>query len=244
MPEQEENKDERLKRVDIMGFTKGLVIKSSPEDLNPNQVQDAEDVEFTLEPGAAVTRRGVTRYSDEGYTGNVDIYYQNIFSTSGLIIRADTTLADGDTVVSYEVTDAQMDITEFDQWIIMANGSENLKYKASGMGLFWHGCYTYPWEKDFAAPGSLSRTTPFFRVDLDGIFYTTYSWVSHVLLGTVASMSAAYSPTDSLDDGYIDGSFFYNGTNYITIGSRLDYLKTSDGDFFKTVNDKFFAVQV
>jgi len=144
----ERSQELEKRKIELRGFAGGLILKISPEDINKNQLQDAENVTCTEIGGVIKTRRGLEEWDSTVFSGDINIYYQELFDTKGLIIRADENLYDNLTPIKYNLDDANMEIEEFAAWLIMVNGYENLKYKQSGMNLSWHGLYTYGWEED------------------------------------------------------------------------------------------------
>lgn len=135
-------------KIELRGFAGGLILKISPEDINKNQLQDAENITCTEIGGVIKTRRGLEEWESTVFSGDINIYFQELFDTTGLIIRADETLYDNLTPIKYNLEDANMETEEFAGWLIMVNGDENLKYKQNDMNLHWHGMYAYGWEED------------------------------------------------------------------------------------------------
>jgi len=133
--------------IELTKFTGGLVLRPSADDIQGHQVQSAENVDFTLEPGVIGVRRGIAKKYETEFSGTIDIFWQSIFGDGGLMIRAGDKLYDEeDHLIMSNLTDATMRFEQFDDWLIFCNGSETVKYKREGMELSWNSSYTAPWE--------------------------------------------------------------------------------------------------
>jgi len=128
-------------------FTGGLVLKPTPDQLNPHECQEAENVEFVREVGAVCPRRGIDKYYSRDLDAD-EVYWQRTLGTPGPIVRAGDRLYDGLRPVYCGLTDSPARFEEFGNHVILANGYENLKYKQSGMGLTVHTAYCYDNEYD------------------------------------------------------------------------------------------------
>jgi len=138
-----------MPRVEIPSFTGGLVTRVSDEDLKPNQLTDALNIDVSKTIGATETRRGLELWDSLSFLSDMNIFYQNIFASSGLVIRSGTKLYVGTDVVSESMVDAKTIFEVFDNWLVMVNGTENLKYKDTGMDLRWNTGFTYSWEVNY-----------------------------------------------------------------------------------------------
>ena len=164
-------------KVEVSGFTGGLVRKPSEEDLKPNQLVKATNVSVTDEPGCLKTRRGRIKALARAFAGDLDIYYQNVFSTEGLIIRDGQNLWDGALRVKGDLTDAITQFSRFAGWLLMANGTETLKFKNSGMDISWNTAFTYWHESQHIDTTFMyAATMPFRETNTDsGGSYAPYS---------------------------------------------------------------------
>lgn len=161
-------------KIELRGFAGGLILKISPEDINKNQLQGAENVTCTEIGGVIKTRRGLEEWNTSVFSGDINIYYQELFDTKGLIIRAGETLYDNLVPIKYNIEDAALEIEEFAGWLIMVNGDENLKYKQNDMDLSWHGMYSYGWEEDYLDSDWLAMVMGYkFAV---GDYWCSFNW--------------------------------------------------------------------
>ena len=161
-------------KIELRGFAGGLILKITPEDINKNQLQDAENVTCTEIGGVIKTRRGLTEWDSTVFSGDINLYYQELFDTKGLIIRAGEPLRDNLIPIKYNLEDASLEIEEFAAWLIMVNGDENLKYKQTGMDLAWHGMYSYGHEEDSLDATWLAMVLGFKWAV--GDYWCTFEW--------------------------------------------------------------------
>jgi len=141
-----------MEAVEITQLTGGLVLRPSADDIQKHQVQSAENVDFTLEPGVVRVRRGIAKEYETEFSGGIDIFWQSIFGAGGLMVRAGSDLYDGeDHLIISNLTNANMQFEQFDDWLIFCNGVDTMKYKRSGMELSWNTSYTAAWEENYTS---------------------------------------------------------------------------------------------
>jgi len=102
------------------------------------------------------------------------------------------------------MTDAETIFELFDNWLLMVNGTENLKYKDTGMELRWNTGYTYTWEKDFviAAMKAAAKVT---RISQETTYQCCHTWEVQMLDGESIEGTALifYTSSSDVDTGEV-----------------------------------------
>ncbi len=112
--------------VELTNFIGGLALRPAADDLKINQVQSAENVDFTLSPGAVQVRRGIAKECTALFEGNLDIHYQKLFGGGGLMIRDGGDLYDTESrLIKVGLTDGPMQFIEFDDFILFESPEES-----------------------------------------------------------------------------------------------------------------------
>lgn len=136
-------------------FTGGLVLRPTPDELKGHQSQDAENCDFVREVGAVMPRRGIDKYYSRNLSAD-EVFWQNVLDTPGPIVRAVERLYDALRPVLCGLTDAVARFEEYGDHVIVANGSETLKYKQSGMNLTVHTAFMFDHELDVIEASELN----------------------------------------------------------------------------------------
>lgn len=194
-----------MARIELKTFTGGLVLKPAADDLRPEQLQDAQNVDITIQPGTINVRRGIDKAFTTSYGSEIDLFWADVLDTAGLLIRSDDTLYDGDdNPILYNLTTtAQMRFCEFAGWVILCNGESNWKYKQS-MSLDWNGGLTSTFEDDGYADNLEGAFVIFTNYVTGETYRTTFGWETKHILDTYDGL---YSPdvyTSSVEQALID----------------------------------------
>jgi len=83
-----------MPRIEIPAFTGGLVTRVSEEDLKSNQLAEATNITISKTIGAIETRRGLELWDSLSFLSDMNIFWQNIFETSGMVVRSGEDLHD------------------------------------------------------------------------------------------------------------------------------------------------------
>jgi len=213
-----------MPRIEIPAFTGGLVTRVSEEDLKPNQLSEATNITISKTIGAIETRRGLELWDSLSFLSDMNIFWQNIFASSGMVIRSGEDLYVGTSVIKEDMTDAETIFEMFDNWLVMVNGTENLKYKETGMELRWNTGYCYTWEKDYviAAMKAAAKVT---RISQETTYQCCHTWEVQMLDGETIEGTALIFYTSSSD--VATGSVYSDEYDII----YLDCEETTGEDF-------------
>ena len=161
--------------VEVTKITGGLVIKPTSDDLKGHQVQEARNVDFTIEPGAVSVRRGIDQYTVAPTVEDIrSLFWQDVLEVSSLMSKSNRTLYNGGIPIAFNLATQRMSFTQFANWLIMADGTNVLKYKDTGSELRWHGAYCWGFEENHITTAMGQMLIPFLYKS--GGYRCTYSW--------------------------------------------------------------------
>lgn len=140
-----------IKVFEFYDFAGGLVNKAAPHLLLPNQLQVCNGADLR-KTGVVRAFKGATLISSYDDTVD-DIYYQNLFTNPGLIVRSGTTVYDRNTPILYKSVDSRHAFCLFNNWLIFVNGTYGYKYDQQGVTTMGNSGYTYTWEDEYAPSG-------------------------------------------------------------------------------------------
>jgi len=174
--------------IEWRGFSKGCNLTTDPLNLEPNELSWGENVRLD-HLGQVKLIQGITEHSDLAVSGNKNLYYQSLFSTAGIIMRVGTDLYDGKKKIMEDIEDSNMSFQEFSNWLIMVNGTRNLKYKQSGSNLSWNTLVSFKWEMSYVE--ETNQIVPISILSNDG-YACMFEWEKDFLDGNSLSTSIPF----------------------------------------------------
>ncbi|MHA2136093.1 MAG: LamG domain-containing protein, partial [Candidatus Thorarchaeota archaeon] len=227
-------------------FSGGLINAGDPQLIARNMLQDCAGCDIS-QPGMVTPKKGWAKINSSEMENVVsDMFFHNIFTTKGMILRADNELYDMDLdgnikLIEYGTARATHAFCQFGDWIIIVNGTANRKYKQTGPLVHFHIGLTHRWEEDHAGT-TYAYALCFRQVYESGIisYSACYDWEKGQIEGTggegggVDLYAAAYTSSCYLDgQGYVATDLPAAGAD-----STLKLLLNMDGaDGHKTFTD-------
>ncbi len=183
----------------IPGFTKGLIRVATSEDLDKQSLVKATNVSVLDKLGVLQTRRGRELAISKHFPSLGEIHFQSLFTNESNVVRARTTLFDDVAPIKFNLANAKMDFAEHQGWLLCANGTDVLKYKANGMVLHWHTSYCFEDEEEnLDTSWMYACLIPFYWGEAD--YRCTQPWEADSINGDSFREGAAFY-TSSCDIG-------------------------------------------